>query len=61
MKISALLFLSLFTLLSCTKKTDTAPSGEATAQKVGKEYIVGTDAAYTPFESETAEKDCGWL
>lgn len=52
MRNSWLLLLVLPLFLSCTKKE--APS--ATTQSTVLEFIVGTDAAYAPFESENADK-----
>lgn len=40
-------------VVSCTKKDQGASENSSAAAKV---YIVGTDAAYAPFESETADK-----
>ncbi|MEK2644438.1 basic amino acid ABC transporter substrate-binding protein [Bdellovibrio sp. BCCA] len=44
----------LLTLTSCTKKSE-SPEGTASGQ-AKQELVVGTDAAYAPFESETADK-----
>ncbi len=43
---STMFIISCLTLLACTKKQESTAS----------ELIVGTDAAYAPFESETADK-----
>lgn len=48
------LILSLVAIVSCTKKSETP---NATAEKTGeKVLLVGTDAAYAPFETEGADK-----
>ena len=53
-KIISSLLLSLLVIVSCTKKTETPTTN--TAANTEKELIVGTDAAYAPFESENSDK-----
>ena len=53
-KIISSLILSLVVTASCTKKSE-SPATDASGAG-GKELIVGTDAAYAPFESENADK-----
>ncbi|WP_374078089.1 basic amino acid ABC transporter substrate-binding protein [Bdellovibrio bacteriovorus] len=54
MKRLQLAFVLLLALTSCTKKAET-PQGDASSQ-AKSELVVGTDAAYAPFESESADK-----
>lgn len=49
------LILSLLVTASCTKKSE-QPDAGSSAAKTTKELIVGTDAAYAPFETENADK-----
>lgn len=49
------LFLSLITI-GCTKKSDSNSDQNNVNQKSKLEYVVGSDAAYAPFESENADK-----
>jgi polar amino acid transport system substrate-binding protein len=57
---STVLTLTLAGILSCTRKADeagssaTAGDGKPATEKV---LLVGTDAAYAPFETETANKE----
>jgi polar amino acid transport system substrate-binding protein len=53
-KIISGILLSLLVTASCTKKTETPSTDVATSGS--KELIVGTDAAYAPFETENADK-----
>jgi polar amino acid transport system substrate-binding protein len=53
--IVSILFASLAFTAACTKKTE-APHDGAASTASQKELIVGTDAAYAPFESENADK-----
>lgn len=52
-----------FLLSACGKKAETpppaasAPVAAASAPAPAKVYVVGTDAAYAPFESETPQKE----
>ncbi|MNS80197.1 ABC transporter arginine-binding protein 1 precursor [compost metagenome] len=56
--IANMLLASLVFTAACTKKTDTTQTGSTTtpAASSAKELIVGTDAAYAPFESENADR-----
>jgi polar amino acid transport system substrate-binding protein len=56
-KIISGILLSLLVTVSCTKKSEApATDAAATAVTTDKELIVGTDAAYAPFESENSDK-----
>lgn len=59
---TCLLTLSMTAAIACTKNSatsDSSASGAAsgTAEKTEKTYLVGTDAAYAPFEIEGANKE----
>lgn len=51
---SFILFLLMLSLVACTKKDPVQSKVLPAGQKM--EFLVGTDAAYAPFESETADK-----
>lgn len=54
---SAVLLCSALTFVSCTKKADNATSpNEGVAATSKKVLVVGSDAAYSPFEIENADK-----
>ncbi|XGC81527.1 basic amino acid ABC transporter substrate-binding protein [Bdellovibrio bacteriovorus] len=57
MRLILISILSISLFASCTKRTEEEPSKTTEAQKSQSgELVVGTDAAYAPFESETADK-----
>ncbi|MGZ6473308.1 MAG: basic amino acid ABC transporter substrate-binding protein [Bdellovibrio sp.] len=55
------MFFLLFTFglffSGCTNKSDKKLNENIQDQKIKTEYVVGTDAAYAPFESQSANKD----
>lgn len=55
-KIISGILLSLLVTVSCTKKSEAPTTDGPAAATADKELIVGTDAAYAPFESENSDK-----
>ena len=55
-KIISGILLSLLVAVSCTKKSETPATDASATASADRELIVGTDAAYAPFESENSDK-----